>query len=153
MSPKLLAFAPCERLIIGAEGDNTATLVALLQGYTLTVEELAEGTAPKEGVSDESKQFALPLTWYIFALWENPQDSARYVQRFQLISALGKAIAHGESPIDFSSGKRFIRWNVKLTAFPLDGFGDYILYLHVKTNDGPFIEVASYPIPVQMNHE
>jgi hypothetical protein len=136
---RLLLFAPCEKVISSSE-DNSGSLIAILQGFTLR--------APLP--SDTKEPVLLPVQWYIFSLWEYEHDDHRYMQKFELISPFGKVLADGESKVinPDQRDRRFQRNSGKSFGFPLEGSGDYKLRLLLKTDDEDFIEVATFPIPV-----
>jgi hypothetical protein len=142
--PKLLVFAPCERVILAAEGDPSASLIAILQGFGVPVR------PPRD------ERVNIPMVWHIFSLWEQvSDDDLSYRQKFQLVGASGEelimsrvlpVIAKTDRP------KRFHRVNVRIAGFPLKGdAGDYLVKLWVSSDAGDsFTEHASFPIPVSI---
>jgi len=129
---KLLLFAPCEKVIIGNEGDNTASLISILQGFEIAKDE--SGTAP--------------ISWHGFSLWENDFSNHAYRTRFELLAPTGDLIFHIELPLALEHGKRFLRQVVKAQGFPVKGWGVHTVKLFLKTDDGDFVERASFPIPI-----
>lgn len=147
-APKLLSFVPCERVIIGGDGDGTASTVGILQGFNIGGGELpsledAESTKP-----------ALPMPWYFFSLWDRGEGpDQEFEQRFELQSPTGKALLSLSSRWSFQPNKRFHRLSAKVNVFPLAGVGDYRAVLFLKVADGEFVEQASFPIPVNSQPE
>jgi hypothetical protein len=141
----LLLFAPCERVVIGSEGDNTASLIALLQGFTV---ELGELPSPSENAAPDAPAPLVPIPWYVFTLWANDFSGRTFRQRFVLQSPRGRELITGETSMAMHPDKRFHRVNSKLPGFPLDGPGDYWLILSLKTDDGEFVERMRFPIPI-----
>ena len=70
----------------------------------------------------------VPMTWYVFAMWENPYDEHSYFQKFELRAPNDKVLVSSESPLKFES-KRFLRTAVKMNAFPLTVLGEYVLHI------------------------
>src|SRR5687767_7075551 len=100
--PTLLVFAPCERVIIGGEGDGTASLISILQGFKVG----ASGAIPEEFPEGENPTF--PAPWYFFALWDQGGQTAEtYEQKFELHSAKDKVLISVPSSWTFEKSKRF----------------------------------------------
>src|SRR5438445_11897758 len=72
--PKLLLFAPCERVAIDQQ--NNPTLISILQQWSAPSEEIAE-------------QAFAPQRWDIFALWYRTPEAVgkEFVQICELINA------------------------------------------------------------------
>jgi hypothetical protein len=140
--PRLLLFAPCEK-VISAQEDNGASLIALLQGFELP-------TQPPE------ENLMAPIPWYAFALWEAiNEEPGRFSQRIQLVARDGTILVNWEGPVVGAGnrGKRFHRTAIKHLGFPLHGTGDYTLRLWLRDGDGEFNELVdrAFPIPISVN--
>jgi hypothetical protein len=145
----LLMFAPCERVIIGGEGDNTASLIAILQGFEVDESELTSQLSQVSEHKDEKAPVpVLPMTWFVFSLWENDYSGRRFKQRFEIRSPNGKTMIGGDADINLRPDTRFHRVTGKLPGFPISGLGDYMLVLLLKTDDGEFVERMRFPIPI-----
>jgi hypothetical protein len=132
--PKLLVFSPCERVIINEE-DNASSLIAILQGFHVQ-SEIPDG-----------KILSLPISWYVYTLWESDKTENKYHQRTELISpTTGKTLVTASAQWQFVKDKYYHRLTGRVVGFPVDGFGKYELRLSLKINDGAFVERASFPI-------
>lgn len=141
--PKLLVFLPCERVVIGREGDNSASIIAIVQGFT------AEGSEiPRAPDGPGAPVVAIPVSWSIFALWDGAPVDGDLQARTELFSPYGRSLFKLDVAWRFEEGKRFHRLLSKVPAFPLDGVGEYILKHSLKVGEGDFIEHASFPIPL-----
>jgi hypothetical protein len=136
--PRLLALLPCERLLIAQE-DNSASVMAILQGFTLAALPPAEA-----GVN-------LPVTWYMFALWEREagDDPDQCRQRFELLSPAGEVLA-ASPDLAVVTNARFNRAFIRLVGFPIKGAGDYIFRVLLKTGNTQLAEVSRFPIPIEV---
>src|SRR5690242_17980914 len=113
--PRLLMFAPCEKVITATE-DNGASLISILQGFDVPV------APPKD-----SKAIA-PITWYAFSLWEAiEEEPERFAQRVQLLAPKDSEVLFTvEMPIvtPNNADKRFHRHAIKNQGFPIPRDGD-----------------------------
>jgi len=140
--PKLLVFAPCERVVIDAS-DGGSSLIEILQGLII-----AQVVIPPPG-----QTLLIPQPWYAYALFElTPGDD--FAARIKLHAPSGREITSNEFTVA-NQTKRFYRFSVRNPGFPLsaDGAtGDYILSLHLKNHDAEhFSEIASFPIPLAVD--
>ena len=130
--PKLLAFLPCEKVIIGE--DHSVSLIAVLQSMTINVP------------SDAPKQITIPMTWTTFTLWsrEPEDDDVRYEQRVELV-APSKAVALTQTA-EFQMTKPFHRQMGSSFGLPLPESGPYTLRLSLRRlGDPSFQTIAEYP--------
>lgn len=137
--PKLLMFAPCERVIV-SDDEFHASLIAIMQGFAVP-------PLPPEPPA----QIVIPMTWFAYTLWETDESGSHYRQRIELESPppLSEIIATLE--VDLPRGAhptRFHRVKSKFVGFPIRGIGDYTLRLLLQADAHPFEEVATFPIPV-----
>lgn len=139
---KLLAFAPCEKVVTSSE-DNSGSLITILQGFSI------QAPMPLE----RSQRVLLPIQWQIFTLWEYSPDDHVYTQRFELESPSGAILLYGEAAvINLDQKDRRFQRNVgKSFGFPIDGDGDYVLRLLLKTDDSDFVELMTFPIPITLS--
>lgn len=137
--PKLLVFAPCEKVIVN-EQDHVSSLIALLEMLTLQIpegEDLPAGTA-------------VPLSWYIFALWEKEvgDDERRFEQRTELLTPAGENVLGGVTDLTFHADKPKLRVVAAVAGFPVIPLGTASLRLSFReVGDGnDWTPVAEYPI-------
>jgi hypothetical protein len=140
---RLLMFAPCERVVIGSEGDNSSSLIAILQGFIVNESELPM-TEPAEGAPVPT----LPQPWYAFSLWENDFSGRTFKQRIELRNVSGRVLVSADSEMT-GMDKKFHRVSIRLPGFPLVGLGDYQLVLWLQVDGGEFVERARFPIPIK----
>lgn len=137
--PRLLAFLPCERVILGGEADGTASVIAILQGFNLHQKiELQSPKAPSA---------VMPLRWWLFSLWENDYSGRSHTVKYELRSPR-KTLSKVEGPLALHPTKRFQRLTTVFNGFPIDGDGDYTAHLFLKLEgETKFDEMANFPIP------
>jgi hypothetical protein len=139
--PRLLIFAPWEKLIIGL-GDSSASLIGILQAVQVN---------PKPGSRDQSPQnITLPMSWVIFTLWhrEPGEDvSIGYEQRVALISPMNKVLL--ESVTAFVMEKESHRIGNTIFGLPVGESGTHMLKLSLRRSDSTaWKEVSSFPLTV-----
>lgn len=135
-----MIFAACEKVVIGQE-DNSGSLISILQGFEL----------PAEPPDDQ--KVMLPIAWYVFTLWEAPNDEpGKHIQRLQLFAPDGSQLFAAEVPIVSveDAGKRFHRAVLRRNGFFLHGLGDYMLRLSIKET-GEFQEVPNTAFPINVS--
>lgn len=134
--PKLLLFAPCDRIIVD-EATKTLSLISILEQVE---------APPIPG----AENVAAALTWYAVAVWQKvPEDGGKtFEQRTYLVQPDGKRILEGLSP--FRMTERTHRVFARTHGFPISQTGDYLLTLTVREKDSgeEWITVAEYPIKV-----
>lgn len=139
--PKLLAFVPCERVIISSD-DNSASLITLFAGFKLAGEGLKQGT-------DESPR-TLPIRWAAFALWYRlPEDEGQtYEQKVELVSPSGKVLISQSQ--EFLMVKTTHRNTGNVFGFPIVGTGEYTLRLFLRkiTGGSEFRLLAEHPLAI-----
>lgn len=111
--PKLLLFAPCEKVIVNSQ-DNTTSLITLLEtiGLSLSEKELS-------AVPDDT---SLPITWHMLALWQGEQEDygKKFIQKFHLELPTGEPTkVSGIMPMSFSLELPNFRSIANLLGFPL----------------------------------
>src|SRR6266536_1373598 len=137
--PKLLIFAPCEKVIISGEeiGDGSSSLITILQSINVEVSEETDKTT-----------LSGPMTWYIFSLWQMQTDDAEkaYEQHFEYVAPSGKLLFNLKT--EFSTTKPYQRVVSKIIGMPLFEHGEYKLTLRLGEVGKPdsLKDIAVYPI-------
>lgn len=142
--PKLLVFAPCEKVII-SQDENNPTLIAILSNMTLAGDEAALNEALKG--SDPDKPVLVPIRWAVFTLWaKDTVDGTReFTQTIDIESPARKIILTNRGTFAFKDGIDTHRLTLQLPGFPVRERGTYILRLSL---DG--VTVAEYPIELKL---
>jgi hypothetical protein len=137
--PRVLLFAPCERVII-EHGANTISLIALLQNLNLPL---------PESIPTPAKALA-SIRWYALAIWRRDDDDAttNYQQRVAL------RMPDGSEPIealtDFVMSKEQHRNIVQFQGLPVGQQGECTLTLSYRqTGDEHWTEVGAYPLQIR----
>jgi hypothetical protein len=146
--PKLLAFVPCEKVVI-SQDENNPTLIALLTEVGVSMEIDAGSKKP----------VLVPMRWSVFAQWyREPGDEAfEFQQRVRLVSPEGKAALD-------AVGKKFVleklahRWNARINHIPTAANGIWALELYLRrrvlntSDDWPQWSdpVATYPLRIHV---
>jgi hypothetical protein len=141
--PRLLLFAPCERVIIG--DDNTASLITLIETLRLNIQEGA--ILPPEG-----EDLAAPFNWHALAVWtreESDRDGPSYDLKLQLVMPNGTTPIEVETQLAFGVGKPNHRNVFKMMGFPIARAESVtrvrLLIKPVESNE-EWKEAASFPI-------
>jgi len=132
--PKLLLFAPCERVAIDQQ--NNPTLISILQQWPAPSEEIPE------------KAFA-PQRWDIFALWyRTPEDEGKeFVQICELINASGQKALSAQ--IEFQMTAPTHRNIISALGLPVNpGHYELTLYLSEKGAEKERERLATFPLLV-----
>ncbi len=141
--PKLLLFAPCEKVIVNQE-DNTTSLITLLEALNVSLKAGDEAKIPEDA--------NLPLSWHVLALWQiEPSDEGKqWEQRVLLDVPKGIEIVQA---IRFEPGKtnwRNVIHILGLPIFPLLTVSSCLLKLFLReSGDGesqPWQLVSEYPL-------
>jgi len=137
--PRLLIFAPCEKVILG-QGDNSLSLISVLQEFQVH---------RPPGAPDVPSPIQVPLTWSALALWQRTdEDQGRtYRQRVSLSDPQNQTLLVGE--ISFVLEKDTHRTVSQIFGFPFSVVGPYVLKLSLL-NQTQWEEVASFPISVTL---
>ena len=131
--PKLLIFAPCEKVIIDQE--NNPSLISVLQGLTSTLPKDAK--VPQDALA--------VIRWTIFTLWnrEEADEGKEFTQDCVLLSPDGKPTINVSMPFRFTGSTQ--RNIMQLYGFPIAP-GEYLLKLRLSEGDGERREIATYPL-------
>ena len=139
--PKLLIFAPCEKVII--DQNNVISIITVLQELRI---ELPEPPPEVDG-----KTPVVPIKWDVVTLWTKTDADAPetvYQTRFALIDPMGMALEGLDGSAEFSfADKTHYRVITTVLGFPVRHDGRYVvrLWIHKKgeTEGDP---VAEFPI-------
>lgn len=137
--PRLLIFAPCERVILG-QGDNSATLVTVIQQMQFQV---PSGQPIPEGAGVFAR-FSIFSQWY-----KLPADTNRtFEQRIVLSIANENPIL--EAVTEFQMTERLHRLIASVPMLPVMHPGEYSLklFLREKGQQDWGRPVADYPFEV-----
>jgi hypothetical protein len=144
--PKLLVFAPCERVIVA--DNNTSTLISLLE--TVTVKMPSE----RERENDEADSpIGIAYRWQIYSLWHSEDGDAGKTFQVRLVQhdPTGALLADMTFEFEFSSNRN-VRNVGSAEVFPVTLSGEYWLKLSLreKDTDNPWQEVSQYPVRVNL---
>ena len=138
--PRLLIFAPCEKVIIG-QGDNNVSLIGIIQNVQVH---------PKpDGTSKIPPNTLLQSSWNIFSLWqkEAEDDGVVYTQRVVLISRTGKTLV--ESITGFTMEKEWHRIITSVPGLPIGEAGTHTLKLSLRrVGSSDWNEISSFPLTI-----
>jgi hypothetical protein len=138
--PKLLLFAPCEKIIIERES-NTASLITILQDVTVSI--------PPDAQLPEKA--AVPLRWYVFTVWHKQPDEEgkRFAQEIDLCGPDGNIIVSATSQFEMTD-QSYHRVPTFFPSFPIWQFGWHTLKLYLREDkEGEEKrEVASFPLNI-----
>jgi hypothetical protein len=134
---QLLVFAPCERIIV-EHGSSGVSLISLLQEVTVA--------PPMEGLAADA---VAPTVWYVLSMWfrEHDEPIEALHQRIAVQSPSGKVLT--EIFTDFELTKVSHRNIAVIQGLPVGEPGCYRLRLSLKSKDGEWAEIASYPIELK----
>jgi hypothetical protein len=139
--PKLLAYLPCEKVVIEEESKNISVL-SILETVNVT---LARGApAPVQNAS-------IGMAWAIFTLWQKEKgESGEFESKSVFVSPAGELLA--ETPaakLGFGTNTRQQVVN-RMASFPVWAPGACQLKLMVKTTrDGDYRELANVAVVVR----
>lgn len=134
--PKLLVFAPCEKIILDQSG--IASLIALFQRID------AQGTTP--AIPENA---VAPKEWAIFTLWEwLPEDSGKKFS--QIVQILWPNQAEFQKlEIEFQAGNlRYHQNRVSIVGFPVGQVGDVKIRLWLERDSRKCTDTFTYCIEV-----
>jgi hypothetical protein len=141
--PSLLAFFPCERVIIEQETQNVS-ISTIIQELQLVV--AAELLPPPKGT-------VVPMQWAVFSMWERRDDEPReaFESKLKIVTPSGEDVEIAPaSKFDFENfTKRSQRVHAVVKGFPVWEAGTWELVLSTRTfGRGEFIEAARFPIVI-----
>jgi hypothetical protein len=122
--PKLLIFVPCQKVIVSAQ-DNTASLIAIIETFTIGIPEGA-------GIAEDA---VIPMDWNIFAMWEleDGEEDKKFEQRIDFILRNGRnALENATSTLDFTPNSNRFRNVHMVKGFPIPPQGNSTLKVSVR---------------------
>lgn len=134
LMPRLLMFAPCERVII--DQNNNPSLISVIQGLTSPLP--SDTRVPQNAMGI--------MRWDIFTLWQREEgdEEKEYVQECQLIGPDNSVTVQATMRFKFvASTQRNI---MSFYAFPLASIGEHLLKLWLRDPAGDLREIASFPL-------
>ena len=138
--PRLLIFAPCEKVLISI--DNAVSLINTLFGGHITAH-IPSGQSRDAPLS-------IPMNWSIFCLWEkqDEDEGKEYEQSIRMVYPNGHVTF--DRPQSLIMDKMLHRTISTSTSFPVAEAGKYNLLLMLKDrgSDGEPEEKASCSITV-----
>lgn len=141
--PKLLAFLPCNQVIIGK--DNTASLITILETLLIGIPEGADEKLPPGA--------QIPHRWQIFSMWEQLQTDVSYqfTQKIELTTPTKGTLEIVQTSVKFEAPNMRLRTIIDLPAFPIMPSGMSILKTSLARNDNPqeWTEMGTYTIRVE----
>ncbi len=136
--PRLLIFAPCEKVIIDHRS-NTISLITVL-------EELRYKTPPGAVVPPNT---FIPMRWSVVTLWqeEEPADAGvQFEQRFILSDGV-RSLIENVARWTFSTPTQ--RIVTEALQFPISGTRSLVVHLSYRvTGATDWVSVASFPLRV-----
>lgn len=140
--PKLLLFAPCERVIIDDQG--SATLVIILHKIAVFNPKIEE--LPKDAVA--------PKEWVVFTLWEPMAEDIgkEFVQVLQTILPDGSEFKKSEMRFRFQEGKRQQN-RMLIQGMPVGQDGKLALNTWLEVDSRQVGEVNSYDLTITYSKE
>jgi hypothetical protein len=147
--PHLQLFAACERVQYDSV-DNSASLIGVFQGYTITTSKNPIGKTPAEVMAVHTEtEAALPMRWTVFSLWRKDKDrdeGKEFRQVCVFIRPNGKA--QPLETIPFKMDRSFHRLTLTVHGFPVGEEGDCIVRVLLQTGEEEPVFVRDYPISV-----
>jgi hypothetical protein len=137
--PKLLIFAPCERVILG-QGDNSASLIVIVQKLQLN-------QLPGQKIDENAAMYARIS---LFTEWLKLNDDLGkdFEQRFTFGPVGEKPPV--ETVAEFKMSERTNRIIGVIEALPVVAPGEYefSVWLRQKGTNWPDAPTASYPVEI-----
>ena len=137
--PKLLIFAPCERVILG-QGDNSASLIVIIQQMQFHI---PPGQQIPQGAGVASR-------FSIFSQWHRlPTDAARIFEQ-RIVLSIGNENPILEAVSEFQMTERLHRSIANVPVLPVMHPGEYSLklFLREKGQQDWGMAVVDYPFEV-----
>jgi len=136
--PKLLVFAPCEKVILDEQGNPS--LIAIIQGLS------TPPLPPDTALPSNPMGF---MRWDVFTLWQRESGDAEreFVQLCQLVGPDNGVSLNADMSFKVEASTQ--RNIMSFFGFPLATPGQHLLKLLIRAKDGTeFKEVATFPITV-----
>lgn len=140
--PKLLVFAPCEKVII-SQDENNPTLIAILS----TIGGEADSAEPID-----PKAFA-PMRWSVFSIWQRVEgDNQReFIQTLRIVAPSGRIPM--DAPQHFTMTEESHRIIAQFGQIPAGEPGNWEiqLFLHENGLQRPQEPIATYPLQIRFS--
>jgi hypothetical protein len=137
--PKLMAFLPCERVVIDQE-DNLMSIVSIIERINVHV-------SPEVPIPPGVVAFS---NWVLVAIWRGiaQEVGKSYEQHLQVIQPGGKIDVDAILPFDMTD--IWFKSKIKMQGFPVDTPGDVLLRMSIREahHDGKWQKAGEYPIMV-----
>src|SRR5436190_19938161 len=143
--PTLLIFAPCEKLIVSAEGG----MISLI-----SVMERLQANIPQE--IPLVRPAAVPMRWALVSIWHRDasDEGKRYEQVFRVIGQDGRTVIHTEpTEITTTVGKPRCRIIIPMTQFPVTDGSLAFRVLYREVGQEEWTLKAEYPVEVSLSRE
>jgi hypothetical protein len=111
--PKLLLFAPCEKVVID-QTDNTTSIICLLEAIQIAVSESEEASIPPDAI--------IPINWYLIALWQTEKGDTdkQFETQYSVVFPSGEEkVLNVALPVKFEPGKPNFRNVLKVQGLGL----------------------------------
>lgn len=140
--PKLLIFAPCEKIIIDDQGN--ATLIVIMQNVSVSVSEGSE--LPRDAVT--------PKEWAVFTLWQPmPEDAGqKFVQVLQALMPDRSEFKRGELSFEMQENKTQQN-RINIVGFPIGQPGQITVNMWLEVDSEQVGETYSFPLTVTHIHQ
>jgi len=136
--PKLLIFAPCEKVII--DDQKNATLIVLLN--TLTVAHKGDTEIPKDAVGAKE--------WAVFTMWQPAKEDIgkEFVQFLQMVKPDGEEFKRAEIKFTVNPDDKVSQARMNIHGFPLGQKGPFTLNMWLQQGSDRLGETHSYTVTV-----
>jgi hypothetical protein len=136
--PKLLIFAPCEKIIVAL--DNTLSMITILENLEVHVP--SDKPVPPNSI--------FPMKWAIFTLWQRQEgeEDKEFEEKCDLLSEEGKNLT--TASVKFKLPKQKARVLMNMRGFPLNP-GQCKIKMYIRESDTTseeWIEIAEYPLRI-----
>ena len=136
--PKLLLFAPCEKVIIDHD-NNTVSLISVFQQVQFQVPD-------NSGLPEKA---ALPMQWYMLSMWKKEEGDTdqEFEQRFLLRGENNETILESVAAWHFAPEIEVHRHTIRTLGLPL-GHPNLELVLFFRRVGEEWREIATYPFTI-----
>jgi hypothetical protein len=140
--PKILLFAPCEKVIIDHK-ENTVSLISILERVHIPIPMSHDAKLPDN--------VEIPTRWFLLSIWQREDnDGEQYEQRYEIVLPDGRSINPHSTDIKFHPHLNNARNVVEVGAWPLSMKGHCLVKLSLREvkPESQWREVATFPIYV-----
>lgn len=138
--PKLLAFLPCDRIIVDSN-DNTATLMSIIEQLTIQ----------KHPKRNDDESLIVPQVWSAFSMWLRTSEDEGKVYQVRIHSkhpngTVTEGVVSEPFPIVARTHRAMFRFSGKWVDQP----GEDIIVLSIREQgQDAWNELAEYPILIE----